>query len=122
MAKLKENKRGVITLYITFIIVAIIIITLAAVFAPMGVLFNTEMVTAGEDILLRANDTIAEIGNTSIRAAIYDTTNSALAAAETNISVNNNLFEYSWLLIIGISALIIFIFSRQIVEYGGGLV
>lgn len=117
---MKKNRKGQVTLYILFIFMAIIIIVVASVVAPMGVLFNTEMVKAGEQILLQANDSMTDIQNTTVRNAIQSSTASALSAGQNNIEVNNAMFQYSWVVVLGIGALVVFLYSRRLVEYGGG--
>ena len=114
----KLNKKGNITLYIVFIIMAIVIILITAVFAPMGVLFNVEMYKAGEQILLQANESISDINDTVIRAEIEDMIISAKDSASFNIEVNADIFKYSWVFIVILIAITIFLFSRRMVEYG----
>lgn len=115
-----SSKKGQITMMITFFFIAVIIITLAAVLAPVGVLFNTEMIKAGEDLLVDANESISGINDAAIRENLQDTTSAAFAAGEHNIEVNNAMFKYSWILIVGITAVTIFIFTRRMIEYTGG--
>jgi len=118
-----KNKRGVVTIYISFIIIAIIVVLIGAVFAPMGVLFNSAMYVEGEKILLMANDSIQQINDTTVRTAVTDNLNNAFAAAENNIEVNNDIFRYSWLLVVGLAALTVFMLTRRLVEVqGGGIV
>lgn len=107
-------------MYIAFLIAAISIILIAAVLAPMGVLFNTEMYTAGEDILLRANESIQNINNATVRAEIQGVVGTALNSQQNNINVNANLFQYSWILIVALTAVVIFLYTRMMVEYTGG--
>ena len=116
----KLFKRGVVSIYITFLILAIIIILVASVMAPMGVRFNTEFYAAGEDILLKANDSMSKIQNVTVRDSIVASNDNALAAMQNNINVNQSLFQYSWILIIGLTALTIFLFTRRLVEFQGG--
>jgi hypothetical protein len=118
MKKLK--KRGSVTLYLVFLIIAIIIVMISAVAAPMGVLFNTRMYQAGEDIMLQANESINDIDNATVRARLHGVVGNGLSNVENNIEVNNALFQYGWVLLIGLSALVVFLFTRRIVEYGGG--
>ena len=115
-------KKAQVTMYVVFIFVAIIIVTIAAILAPMGVLFNTEMFKAGEDILLMANQSMESIQNATVKAAIQGSTGSAIDAAQNNIDVNNNIFQYSWIVILGIGGLVAFLYSRRMVEYGGGFI
>lgn len=109
-------------LYITFMILALIIVVIAAVFAPMGVLFNTKMYAAGEGIMLKANSTISEINDSNVRSHVYQVINSGLAAQQNNIDVNAAIFQYGWIFLVVISGLVVFIFARRMVEYGGNLI
>jgi len=117
---LRKGKKGNVTLYIVFFIVSILIITITAVLAPFGVLFNTEMYRAGEGILVQANGSISAIGDDDVRASIQGAINSAFAAQENNITVNANIYQYAWVPTLILSMLIIFMFSRQLVESRGG--
>lgn len=121
-SRLFSNRRGVVGYYITFFIIAIIIITIAAVLAPMGVLFNTKMYAAGENILLLANDSIADINDATVKQAIYNVTDTAFSATQTNIEVNADIFQYGWVLVICLVGLVIFLFTRRTVEFAGGFV
>lgn len=107
-------------LYITFFIVAILIITLAAVIAPMGVRFNTVMYEAGEQLLIDSNATLAQINNTEVRTELYASIDQALDSAQTNIDINTDIFQYSWIVVLILVFLIIFIFTRRTVEVQGG--
>lgn len=112
--------KGQVTIYLVYFAVAIIIVVLASVLAPMGVLFNTEMYAMGEDILAQANDSIANIDNTNVRTSIYNMTDQAFDAAETNVRVNSDIFQYGWVAVIILTGLVLFLFTRRLVEYGGG--
>lgn len=117
---MKLNKKGQLALMINFIIVCFFVILVAAVFAPMGVLFNTKMYAAGEDIYMKANVTIGTIHDASVKARIYNMVSSGLGASENNIEVNNAIFQYSWIFILVLGALIGFLYTRRMVEYGYG--
>lgn len=116
------NKKGQVTIYLVFIVITIIIILITAFLAPMGVLFNTEMYKAGEMIMLQANESISEIQNATVRAQIQDVVQGGLNNVENNIEVNNSLFQYSWILVVVLVMLVLFLFTRRLVEVGGGLV
>jgi len=122
MRKLKNNKKGTVALYITFIIVATIVIMITALVAPMGADISSAFYIAGQDILSRTNDTVNDIGNATIRAQVQDTLTNAQNAQQNNIEVSANLYQYSWIFLLVLSALVIFLFSRRLVEYGGGFV
>lgn len=114
------GKKGQVGIYVTLIFISVIIVILAAVFAPLGVLLNTELYAAGEDILLRANESVAAIGDSEVRGAVYDQIDEAFSAQQNNIDINADFFQYSWVLIVGLTALVVFIFTRRLVEVGGG--
>lgn len=119
-------RKGQVTIYLAFIISAVMIIMITAVFAPMGVLFGTEMFTAGEGILIRANDSIQNIQDATIRQQIEDANNAAISAGQQNIEVSTDLFQYAWVFLIVLTGLVAFLFTRQITEFqlrsGGGFV
>lgn len=114
------NKKAQVGIYLTFIIISIVIIMIAAVFAPLGVLFNTEMYKAGEGIILQANQSISSINNTEVRDAVQASLAEATAATQNNIEINADIFQYSWILIVGLTALVLFLYTRKIVEFQGG--
>jgi hypothetical protein len=115
----KKNKKGVISLYISFILFAIILITLTAVFAPMGVRFNTAMFEAGQQILIESNESIQNISNPVIKAQIGSMIDSAVDAGVTSIEVNSDIFQYSWVIFIVLGGIIVFLSARRLVEVGG---
>lgn len=113
-------KKAQISIYFVYMIFAIIIVVIAAIFAPIGVLMNSELYQAGEDILNDANESIQSIQDTSIKNSVNAVVASAKNSAENNININANLFQYGWILVIGLTALVIFLFTRRLVEYGAG--
>jgi len=118
--KLKRNKKGVVGLYISFILFAFVLLTLAAIFAPIGVRFNTEMYKAGENILLQANSSIQDINDTVVKNQIEGIIDSAVTASTTNIEVNADIFQYSWVIFLVLGGIIVFLSARRLVEVGGG--
>jgi uncharacterized protein (UPF0333 family) len=116
------NKKGNVSLFIMFMFIALIVITISAFFAPMGIKFNTAMYAAGEKIMEDSLDDINDIQNETVRNRVKSVIQGGLDAGENNIEVNNTLFQYGWVLVIGLTALILFLYSRQLVEVGGGLV
>lgn len=117
-------KKAQVTIYVSYLLVAFIILAITAVVAPAGALFTAEAYTAGQGILERANESIQSINNDTVRARITALTDSAYNAAETNIEVTTDLFKYSWVIMLALIGIVLFLYSRQIVEYsrGGGFV
>lgn len=120
--KRKMNKKGTITLYLSFFILAVIIIVLAAILAPMGVMFNSQMYEVGEQLLIDSNGTINQINDATVRGQIQTSLSSAIDSQQNNIEVNAAIFQYGWVFVIIITALVLFIFARRLIEVGGGIV
>jgi len=114
------GKKGQMILYINFIVTAIVIILIAAVLIPVGIQFNTAAYAAGESMILKANSSIGAIQNESARSRIQSTLQSGLSHVEENISMNIDLFKYSWIGVLAISALVLFMYGRRLVETGYG--
>jgi len=114
------NKKAQVTMYVVWFMAAIIILLVAALGAPMGVLFNSELYAAGEQILIDANSSIQNIQNDSVRTSVTDMVTQALDAQENNIEVNANLFQYSWVFVLILSGIVVFLFTRRTVEFGQG--
>ena len=113
-------KKAQVSIYVAFIFTAFIIIIITAVLAPMGVLFNAKMYLAGEDILLQGNESISNIRDDEVRNAILATIDKAFLAQQNNIEINADMFRFSWIFILGLTASVVFLFKRRLVETSGG--
>lgn len=120
MKLFKRQKKGQVTIYLTFMIVAIFILFIAAFFAPMGVLLNSKLYEAAEMIMLDANESISNIQDDVVREQIQAEIQAGLDASQNNINVNANIFQYSWIIILALVAIVVFLFTRRMVEYGQG--
>ena len=114
------NKQGNITLFFIFAIRAGLRIIIGALIAPMGTLFSTEMYAAGEDIVAQANDSISNIVDTDVQDQYYDIVNGAQAAQTDNVEVTSAMYKYSWIFVLVLTAVVMFLLSRRAVEYGYG--
>lgn len=117
----KKNKKGTITLFIVFLITGVILITITAFVAPMMIKFNTKLYQEGEDIIRSSNSSIQAIQDDTARTRIEGITNGGLAASLFNIEANNMLFQYGWIFVLALTGLVIFLYTRRLVEYGGGI-
>lgn len=120
MNNMMKNKKGQVVIYFVFIVVSIVFVMISAFFAPLGVLFNTKMYLAGQDIINQANDSINEIQNETVRNQIQGILQGGLDSTQNNISVNNALYQYGWIFMLIIVALVLFLFTRALVEVGSG--
>lgn len=115
----KNRKRGQISLMLVFFITSLLIVIIAAVLAPLGVQINSEFYAAGESIMLEANHSISQINNTDVKTEIQTTIGDALDSQQTNIEVNSAVFKYGWVFVLILAALVTFLYTRRLVEYGG---
>lgn len=115
-----RGRKGQVALYISLVFVILIIIIIAGLFAPAGSQFATELYVAGEGILIDSNETIQSIQNVDVRNALTDSVNEAQDSAVINIEVANNFYQYSWAIVIFITALVAFLYARRLVEFGQG--
>lgn len=119
------NKKGSITIYLSVFIASVIIIVLASVLAPAGVLLTSEFYTAGENILLQANDSISNIADATVRGTLLNATDAAFNAGEMNIETLTDFYQYSWIIVLVMVGFIGFLFTRAMVErqtLGGGFI
>ena len=115
----RTGRKAQVSLMIVFFIVAMLIVVIAAVLAPLGVDINTKFYEAGEEILLDANASIAAINDSGVRAEIYETVGDAMDNTQTNIEVNAAVFKYGWVFVLVMACLVVFLYTRRLVEYGG---
>ena len=115
MGRLKAQ----LTFVFVFIVASVILVSVSAVFAPMMVLFNAEMYAAGDDILNQANSSINNISDATIKAEIQAAIGQAQDATQTNIDVGTDLFQYGWVLLLILLAVIIYLIARQNIEFSG---
>lgn len=117
--KIIFGKKSQILIYISWFIVALLIIVITAVLAPAGVMFNTKMYEAGEKIYLKTNSSM-NISNTEVNARVQNVLNAGFDNLETNIDISGDLFQYGWILLLVISTLSVFIYVLRIKEIQGG--
>lgn len=122
MKKLIKSKSGVVTFYLVFIIIAVIMVMITAVLAPFGAQISTEFYRAGESIIQSTNRTASLIQDADVRQALIDSNNQALASTADNIEVNTGLYKYSFIIILIVLGLFLFLYSRRLVEAGYGFI
>jgi hypothetical protein len=112
---MKTNK-GQIMMFILFIYISLVVILIGAVIAPLGSVFSSKMYAEGAKLIQQSNTTIQSISDTEVKAELNDVFASALASQQDNITVTTNMYQYSWAFVLIISLLVIFIWTRRMVE------
>jgi predicted PurR-regulated permease PerM len=116
---MKSNK-GVISMFIIFIIAAIVGVLIFAVFIPMGISFTTTMYHEGDTLIADANTTANLISDPTVKANLQDAFAEARGQTENHITFLSFLYQYGWIFVVGLVALVLFVYTRRLVEYGGG--
>lgn len=120
---MRLKKKGSVTFYLVFLVIGVIILLIGAFAAPLGILLNSEMFQAGEDILLIANDSIQDINNADVRDSVNDVVDSAYDNTENNIEIIGSMYQYAWVFMLILSVVVLFLFTRSLIEIrGGGIV
>jgi predicted PurR-regulated permease PerM len=116
---IRKNRKGNLTLAFVFLASSVILIILAGLFSPMLVSFSTIITQSGEDILIDSQPSIENIQNEEIRNQINQSLTGAIQSSADNISILSAFYQYAWIIILIVSAIIIFLFARLLVETGG---
>lgn len=117
---MKRNKKGQVTIYLTFMGVAFLLVVIAGLLAPAGVLFNSKIYEKAEEIYLDANETIKGINDDAVRNQIQTSINQGFEAQETNIDINADVFQYSWIVVLVLAALVVFVYVLRIKQITSG--
>ncbi len=115
----KKNKKGNLTLAFVFLASSVILIILAGLFSPMLVSFSTIIIESGEGILIDSQPSIDNIQNEEIRNQLNTSLNTAIQSSADNVSILASFYAYAWIIILIVSAIIVFLFARMLVETGG---
>jgi len=116
------RKKAQVSMYVSWFFVSALIIAIAAVLAPAGIRFNTELYSAGEDILENSFDSIEGIQDENVRTAVNASVVEAQQATTDNIDILGAMYQYGWVVVLVISGIIFFLYSRRIVEYQQGFI
>jgi uncharacterized protein (UPF0333 family) len=114
------NKKGQVALYFSFILITLVIIIISALVAPMGVEMASKFYLAGETMMLDANQTISQLSDTSMAENLTNIIGQGTANTQNNIEVFTAIYKYGWIIVIIVIAIGLFLYTRRLVEYGGG--
>lgn len=114
---LRKDSKAQATFVFIFLIAGVLVLLVSAIIAPMMVRFNTVMYEAGDNILADSQDDLSAISDVTVRNQINASINEARAATQTNINVGTDLFQYSWIFLLAIIGIVIYLFARQTIEF-----
>ena len=117
------NKKASVSLYLVFLMLSIVMLVMFAVLLPFGIMFNSEMVVAGENIIEHSQEGLDGIKDAEMADAIDGVLNSASENQLNVIEVIGSMYQYTWVFILGVCFVVIFLYTRSLVEIrGNGLV
>lgn len=112
------DSRGQLGMWLVFIFMAFTIIIIGAIMAPVGARFSAEMYAAGAELL---NDTkynpVAQIADADVRERLEATFDAAMATQEDNIEVSTGLYKYSWVILLVLTAIVLYLVTRSSIPY-----
>ena len=110
-------KKGQLAIWFSVFFVIIILLLITAFAAPILTRMSTAFYTAGQDIIMEANESITSIQDETVRHQIGATLTNAQLATQTNIEITSGIFQYSWVFITALIVIVGFLFTRRIVEF-----
>lgn len=110
-------KKSVFTFWIIFVFFLFIFILLLYIFMPLGQTFITSTIKASEDIIELQNSYINQIQNETVKQALLNATNSQISSLTEQHSILSTFYKYSWIIVILVVSLMMFILARKYVEY-----
>ena len=115
----KLNEKGSFSYFFVFIVSAIILVLFFAFMTPLMMIWNTSIYESSEVLFEDSLSTANDINNASVKAALIGSTNAASTSITDQVDILSIFFQYAWLIVIFVLALIYFLFARQQVESGG---
>lgn len=112
-------KRAQTSYFIVYLVLAVMLVLAAAIFVPLGKSTADTTYNVGETVLETAKTRSAEINNASIRSAISLSIDEAVAEKENNIDMIQNFFQYFWIVVLIMTAFMIFVYTRKYAAQGG---
>jgi hypothetical protein len=113
---IKRNEDGSLSFALAFFLLSAILIFFFAVATQVLIMLNVEFMSAGEDILNSSETVLADIDNVGIHDTIQDSIDNAQSGVVDNITVLGFFFQYAYIFIIVIVAMVLFVIARQSVE------
>lgn len=116
-----SSKQANIQLYFFLLILGILLISVVAIFAPIGADISTELYLAQEQIVNDSRQDINNINNTEIKGTIQNFLNEGKETTKDNINMYSFLYKYGGIILLALGILSIAYASRNLTESQGGV-
>lgn len=117
--KFRKNDNAVLGYFIAFIFSAVMLVFLFSFAIPFLINFTTDMYEAGDHIIELAEGNIENIRDETVKQRILDNLQRMQDSTEETIDYLGFFYQYSWILIILVVTLTIFMLARKVVETKG---
>lgn len=114
------NQKGSFSYFYVFIVLTIPLIIFFALGIPFIQTMLTALYEAGEPLIDEQATMAAGISDANIRAAMEDNITSQRNSIPDQIDILSIFYQYSWIIIIVIISVTLFIFARRQTEVGIG--
>lgn len=114
--QLIKDKRGTMGFFIVFVVVAVLMTILFAFGIPLLISINTEFYKAGEELINESLTEINQIQDQTIKDELNKALTDAKTATSNNIGILSWFYQYSWVFVVIVVALVIFMLARTTVE------
>jgi uncharacterized membrane protein len=118
MKRLLKNERGSVAYWLIFIILAIILMALFAVTIPMLQTIDAQFYAAAQPLLDKQQIVINGITDANVQASMQANLDAQRVSIPHQIEVLGMFFQYGWIIIIVIIAVVLFLLARRNVEAG----
>ena len=107
--------------FIAYIIFAVTIVLVASIFSPLGQRIGTNFYNAGGVMMSQALLSSNEISNATIKTTVQADIQGAINKKTANIDLITNYFKYSWVILLLVTVMGLFITTRKYSVQGGFL-
>lgn len=118
MTERRFNQKGVISFALLYLLVLVIFLILFAFIVPFSINFNTQLMSGADTMLEQANADVNSITDANIRSELQTSIDNATDTVTDNTDNLSTYFQFAWILVPVIVALIMFIVTRTSVERG----
>lgn len=116
LRKLRENNHGALAFFVAFLLISVVLIFFFVVATPFLMAINAGFYEASENILDTGESILPGIQNVTIRGELQDAFNAAKSTTTENVNILSFFYQYSWIFILVITVMAVFILARRTVE------
>lgn len=116
LRKLRENNHGALAFFVAFLLISVVLIFFFVVATPFLMAINAGFYEASENILETGEAILPGIQNVTIRGELQDAFNAAKSTTTENVNILSFFYQYSWIFILVITVMAVFILARRTVE------